>query len=52
MNDLMSKFLPIWKIESHFRCPVIGAVLSVEKHKQILKNCGYNIKKMKAYEYH
>ncbi len=52
MSDLMSKFMPIWEIETHFRCPVIGAVLSVEKHRQILKKCGYNVKEMKPYEYH
>lgn len=52
MSDLMSKFMPIWKIETHFKCPVIGAVLSVEKHRQILKKCGYNINEMQPYEYH
>ncbi len=52
MNKIFSKFMPIWEIESQFRCPVIGAVLSVEKHKQILKKCGYDTKRMKPYEYH
>lgn len=47
-----SKFLNIWEIESHFRCPIVGAMLSVEKHQAILKKCGYNTKKMKSYEYH
>lgn len=51
MNTL-SDFMPIWEIETHFRCPVIGAVLTVEKHKQILKKCGFDIKKMQPYEYH
>ena len=47
-----SKFLNICEIESHFRCPIVGAILSVEKHQAILKKCGYNTKNMKSYEYH
>lgn len=50
--DIQSQFLNIWEIETHFKCPVIGAMLSVEKHKSILKKCGYDVKKMKDYEYH
>lgn len=52
MSDTLSQFAPIWAVDTHFKCPVIGAVLTVEKHKQILKKCGYNIKKMQPYEYH
>lgn len=52
MTDNLSKFMAIWEIESQFRCPVIGAVLSVEKHKQILVRCGYKTSGMKPYEYH
>ena len=52
MPDHLSKFMHIWEIESHFRCPVVGAILSVEKHKTILKKCGYDVKKLKPYEYH
>ena len=52
MSDSLSKFMHIWEIESHFRCPVVGAVLSVEKHRTILKKCGYDVKKLKPYEYH
>ncbi len=52
MTDLLKNFIPIWEIETHFKCPVIGAVLSVEKHQQILKKCGYNVLNIKPYEYH
>ncbi len=52
MKQDMSRFLNIWEVETHFKCPVIGAVLSIEKHKSILKKCGYDIKRMKPYEYH
>lgn len=52
MSDTLSKFMNIWEVETHFKCPVVGTMLSVEKHKSILKKCGYNVKKMKAYEYH
>ncbi len=45
-------FKNIWEIECNFKCPVIGAMLSVDKHKSILKKCGYNVKLMKPYEYH
>ncbi|MCP3925593.1 MAG: DUF2325 domain-containing protein [Desulfobacterales bacterium] len=45
-------FKNIWEIECNFKCPVIGAMLSVDKHKSILKKCGYNVKQMKPYEYH
>lgn len=52
MSDVLSRFMNIWEVESHFKCPVIGAMLSVEKHKSILVKCGYDVKKMKPYEYH
>jgi len=52
MSDILSKFMNIWEIENHFKCPVVGAILSVEKHKSILKKCGYKVKNMKSYEYH
>lgn len=52
MSDPLKKFMNIWEIEQHFKCPVVGAVLSVDKHKNILKKCGYDVKSMKPYEYH
>ena len=52
MPDILSKFMNIWEVETHFKCPVVGAMLSVEKHQNILKKCGYDVKKMKDYEYH
>lgn len=42
----------IWEVEVHFKCPVVGTMLSVEKHKDILKKCGYDVKRFKPYEYH
>ncbi|WP_022665432.1 DUF2325 domain-containing protein [Desulfospira joergensenii] len=52
MSDILSKFMNIWDVETHFKCPVVGAVLSVEKHKTILKKCGYKVSEMKPYEFH
>lgn len=52
MSDPLKKFMNIWEIEPHFKCPVVGAMLSVDKHKNILKKCGYEVKSMKSYEYH
>lgn len=52
MSEKLKKFMNIWEIEANFKCPVIGAMLSVEKHKNILKKCGYAIKSLKPYEYH
>ena len=52
MTDKMKKFMNIWEIEQHFKCPVIGAMLTVEKHKSILKKCGWDVKSLKPYEYH
>jgi len=52
MSDVLSRFMNIWEVESHFKCPVIGAMLSVEKHRSILVKCGYDVKKLKPYEYH
>lgn len=51
-SDKKSMFMPIWEIETHFRCPVIGAILSVEKHRQILNKSGIDTTKMQPYEYH
>ncbi len=47
-----TKFLNMWEIESHFKCPVVGAMLSVKKHRDILKKCGYDVSSLKSYEYH
>jgi len=50
--NTMKCFLNIWEIDRHFKCPVIGAMLSVDKHKDILKKCGWDIHDLKPYEYH
>jgi len=50
--DTMKYFLNIWEIDRHFKCPVIGAMLSVDKHKDILKKCGWGVRELKPYEYH
>ncbi|MFN2358131.1 MAG: DUF2325 domain-containing protein [Desulfotignum sp.] len=52
MSDKLHHFLPIWDIPDFLKCPVAGAMLSVEKHRSILKKCGYDVKPMKPYEYH
>ncbi len=52
MDNSFSEFMNIWEIESHFKCPVVGAMLTVEKHKSILKKCGYDVSRLKPYEYH
>ncbi|WP_321493527.1 DUF2325 domain-containing protein [uncultured Desulfobacter sp.] len=51
MNE-MTCFLNIWEIERNFKCPVIGAMLSVDKHKDILKKSGWDVSTLKPYEYH
>lgn len=50
--DEMNCFLNIWEIERNFKCPVIGAMLSVDKHRDILKKCGWDVNGLKPYEYH
>ncbi len=52
MDNSFSEFMNIWEIESHFKCPVVGSMLTVEKHKSILKKCGYDVSRLKPYEYH
>jgi hypothetical protein len=52
MSDILSLFMNIWEIETHFRCPVVGVMMSIDKHRNILKKCGYDVKRMKPYEYH
>ena len=52
MSDKLHQFLPIWDIPDFLKCPVAGAMLTVEKHRSILKKCGYDVKSMKPYEYH
>lgn len=52
MAEKSSKFLNMWEIDSHFKCPVAGAILSVKKHRDILKKCGYSVSGLKSYEYH
>lgn len=41
-----------WMIHSHFKCPVIGTCLSLEKQKRILKKTGHSIKNRTSYEIH
>nr|WP_319493339.1 DUF2325 domain-containing protein [uncultured Desulfobacter sp.] len=50
--DAMMCFANIWEIERNFKCPVIGAMLSVDKHRDILKKCGWDVNGLKPYEYH
>ena len=50
--EKLKKFMNVWEIESNFKCPVAGAMLSVEKHKSILKKCGWDVSRLKPYEYH
>ncbi len=50
--DRLKKFMNIWEIEGSFKCPVVGAMLSVDKHKSILKKCGWDVSSLKPYEYH
>jgi len=45
-------FMNIWEIEQHFKCPVVGAMLSVDKHRTILKKSGWDVNRLKPYEYH
>ena len=52
MSNILHRFLPIWKIPDHLKCPVAGAMLTLEKHRSILKKCGYDVKSMRPYEYH
>jgi hypothetical protein len=52
MSDTLHRFLPIWAIPDFLKCPVAGAMLTVEKHRSILKKSGYDVKSMKPYEYH
>lgn len=52
MSDKLHQFLPIWAIPDFLKCPVAGAMLTVEKHRSILKKCSYDVKSMKPYEYH
>ena len=52
MTTFMSKFMDIWEVESHFKCPILGAMLSEQKHRSILEKCGYDVRSLKPYEYH
>ncbi|MEA3428578.1 MAG: DUF2325 domain-containing protein, partial [Thermodesulfobacteriota bacterium] len=41
-----------WMIHSHFKCPVVGACLSLKEQKRLLKKMGISIKNRSAYEIH
>lgn len=43
---------PVWGIHRPFRCPVIGACISLEEHKKLLKKLGYRIKGCTSYQIH
>lgn len=47
-----SNYMNIWEVEQNFKCPVVGAMLSEEKHRDVLKKCGYDVRKLKSYECH
>ena len=42
----------IWEIDIYFKCPVIGACLSVQELKKILKKTGICIKHLNPYQLH
>jgi len=41
-----------WMIHNHFKCPVVGACLSLEEQKKILKKTGNSVKNRSAHEIH
>jgi hypothetical protein len=47
MADKLHQFLPIWAIPDILKCPLAGAMLTVEKHRPTLKKCGCDVKSMK-----
>ncbi|QTA86986.1 DUF2325 domain-containing protein [Desulfonema magnum] len=42
----------IWEIHPHFKCPVIGACLSIAEHRKLIKKLGYQTKRLTSYELH
>lgn len=42
----------IWEIAPSLKCPVVGACLSIEEHRKILKKAGYRVKKARPWELH
>jgi len=42
----------IWEIHTSFKCPVIGACLSIDEHRKVLKRAGYQVKKLKTHQLH
>ena len=38
MSDKLDQSLSIWDIPDFLKCPVAGAMLTVETHRSILKN--------------
>ncbi len=42
----------VWEIHSHFKCPVVGACLSIEEHRRILRKAGHRTKGLAPYQLH
>jgi len=43
---------PIWEIDRHFKCPVVGTCLSVQELKKILTKAGACAKHLNPYQIH
>ncbi len=52
LTDTAPRLKNIWEVQPNFKCPVIGACLTVEEHKKVLKKAGCQIKKMSPHELH
>lgn len=42
----------IWETDSHLTCPLIGACLTLEEHRKLLKKCGVKVKGMDDFRLH
>ena len=42
----------IWEVYRSFKCPVIGACLSADEHKKLVRKLGYQVKKLKSHHCH
>jgi hypothetical protein len=43
---------PIWDIPMQFKCPVIGACLTADEHRKILKRSKHRVKGLKSHQTH
>jgi len=49
---MVNTLAPIWDIPVEFKCPIIGACLTADEHRKVLKRTRHRTKELKSHQMH